>query len=159
MRSVERAELIEALDRVLRQVSGQSVLVSESVAERVGLAPTDLETLGVLLDEGAVTAGRLAEATGLTSGAVTRMIDRLERAGYVRREPDARDRRRVIVRASPDRLTEVFALYGPIQEGAHAVYEHYTDDQLRLILDFLSRSLEMGASEIARLRSGAGDRP
>src|SRR5919109_4685045 len=91
-----RAALLAALEREMRRMSGQSVLFSHAVAERVGMHPTDLECLGFLADEGPLPAGRLAELTGLTTGAVTRMVDRLERAGYVRREADPRDRRRVI---------------------------------------------------------------
>lgn len=151
--SVDRAALLEALDQAQRQVGGQSVLLGQAMAERLGMHPSDLEALGFLFDEGAVPAGRLAEVTGLTTGAVTRMIDRLERAGYVRREPDPRDRRRVIVRLVPERVQPVIAYYDPITQAAHHLYARYTDEELSLILDFLHRSYEVGVQEAVRLRT------
>jgi DNA-binding MarR family transcriptional regulator len=147
--------LLEQLDQAQRQVGGQSVLLSESLAEQIGMHPSDLEALGFLFDEGAVPAGRLAEVTGLTTGAVTRMIDRLERSGYVRREPDPRDRRRVIVRLVPERLQELVAYYEPLTQAAHELYARYTDAELTLILDFLRRSYEVGVQETVRIRSAA----
>lgn len=150
-----RAGLISALDRAAQQISSQSVLFGEAVAERLGMHPSDLEALGILNDEGPVPAGRLAAVTGLTSGAITRMIDRLERAGYVRREPDPRDRRRVIVRVAMERFQEAALFFEPMQRAAHDLYAHYTDKELGLILDFMSKSYDMAVRETARLRTGA----
>lgn len=134
-------------------MTSQSVLFSHAVAERLGMHPTDLETLGFLYDEGPVPAGRLAELTGLTTGAVTRMIDRLERAGYVRREPDPHDRRRVIVRP----LSEQRSKLGPLFEGMRRAMEElcarYSDEQLALILDFVSRADAAGQDQITRLQA------
>ena len=117
----ERAGLIRALDRMLQLVSSQSVLVSEAIAERLDMHPSDLEALGFLIGEGPVPAGRLSAITGLTSGAVTRMIDRLERDGYVRRESDPRDRRRVLVRVNPERLADAARLFEPMRQAAHGL--------------------------------------
>ena len=83
--------------RSLRRVNLQGSLFGQTVAIRFGLTESDIEALEVLLDSGSATAGRLSELMGLTTGAVTRVIDRLEQAGYVRRVPDPADRRRVIV--------------------------------------------------------------
>src|SRR6266581_7672060 len=80
-----------------RVFANQTVLYTQAVAEQVGLNLTDLSCTGILTVEGPVTAGRLAELTGLTTGAITGAIDRMERAGYVRRESDPNDRRRVVV--------------------------------------------------------------
>src|SRR5437870_4375562 len=101
----KRSELVAAIRAGFQRVSGQSVVLSAIIAEKFGLAPSDLECLGFLQLEGPLTAGRLAELTGLTTGAVTRMIDRLEAGKYVRRRDDPADRRRVgvsrIVRSPP----------------------------------------------------------
>jgi DNA-binding MarR family transcriptional regulator len=83
------------------------------------------------------------------------MIDRLERAGYVRREPDPRDRRRVIVRLVPECVQPVIAFYEPITQAAHDLYARYSDEELTLILDFLRRSYEVGVQETVRLRTAA----
>lgn len=151
--SADRDALIHALDRAMQLMTGQSVLFSQTVAGRLRMHPSDLEALGFLLDEGPVPAGRLAEVIGLTSGAVTRMIDRLERGGYVQRELDPKDRRRVIVRVIPERCQEAIAYFEPMRQAAHEIYTHYTDEQLVLILDVLQRSLEVGARETSRLQT------
>ena len=88
---------INSVIRSLRRVNLQGSLFGQTVAIRFGLTESDIEALEVLLDSGSATAGRLSELMGLTTGAVTRVIDRLEQAGYVRRVPDPADRRRVIV--------------------------------------------------------------
>ena len=100
---------IDSVLRSLRRVNLQGSFLGQTVAVRFGLSESDIETLEQLIDMGATTAGRLSEITGLTSGAVTRVIDRLEQAGYVRRIPDPADRRRVIVEVVPetDRLDPV----------------------------------------------------
>src|ERR1700733_11041636 len=95
-----RKELITKLAAAMRDVSGLSVLHSQAVAGRLGINSTDLECLD-LVERGPVAAGALAGATGLTTGAITGVIDRLERAGFVRREADSADRRKVLVRALP----------------------------------------------------------
>ena len=92
---------IDSVFRALRRVNLQGSFFGQTVAIRFGLSESDIETLEALIDMGASTAGRLSELTGLTSGAVTRVIDRLEQAGYVRRVPDPADRRRVIVEVDP----------------------------------------------------------
>src|SRR5262249_56044268 len=81
-----REDLLQALIRAMAAASGQGVLFSQAVAERVGMHPTDVECVEILTRNGPATAGQLAELTGLTTGAVTPMIDRLERAGFVRRQ-------------------------------------------------------------------------
>jgi DNA-binding MarR family transcriptional regulator len=100
-RQVSRNELVAALNHAMRDASGQGVLYSQAVAERLGINSTDLECLDIIVMRGPVTAGELARATGLTTGAITGVIDRLDRAGFAKREHDAADRRKVLVRALP----------------------------------------------------------
>ncbi|MGH2367355.1 MAG: MarR family transcriptional regulator [Chloroflexota bacterium] len=155
----ERAGVSDALDRELRKMSGQSVLFSQAIAERVGMHSTDLESLDLLQDEGPMTAGRLAELTGLTTGAVTRMIDRLERAGYVRRESDPQDRRRVIIRLSSERASELAPHFESMQRAMNELYDRYSDQELATILDFATRASAASQAEIARLRAAAAGEP
>src|SRR3954469_15348033 len=98
---------IDSVLRSLRKVNLQGSFLGQTVAIRFGLSESDVETLEQLIDMGASTAGKLAEVTGLTSGAVTRVIDRLEQGGYVRRVADPGDRRRVIVEAVPDKVAAI----------------------------------------------------
>jgi len=150
---LERQELVAALGAALREVSGLGVLYSHAVAARVGMAPTDLECLGYLAD-GPVSAGALAEATRLTTGAITGVIDRLERAGFATRQADPADRRRVLVRATPAAMGRVAPLYAPMQQAALGALQGYSDAELALLLDFLQRSGEAALTALAELRSG-----
>jgi len=133
-------------------VSGLGVLYSHAVAARVGLAPTDLECLGYLAD-GPVSAGALAEATRLTTGAITGVIDRLERAGFATRQADPADRRRVLVQATPAAMARVAPLYAPLEQAALGALQDYNDAELSLLLDFLQRSGEAALTALAELLS------
>jgi DNA-binding MarR family transcriptional regulator len=146
------SSLVDAITQAVGALGGQSVLFSQAVAGRLAMHPTDLECLGHLADHGSATAGRLAELTGLTTGAVTRMVDRLERAGFVRRHPDTDDRRRVIVELLPDRLQLVAPHYQALQRAFEGLLSAYTFEQQALVLDFMRRSESVMRAELARLR-------
>src|SRR6516164_4172705 len=100
--SEERTALIESLSLAMRKVIVETVLLFDALAEQIGINTTDMQCLNILDYEGPVPAGRLAELTGLTTGAITAAIDRLERAGYVQRERGAADRRQVLVHVLPE---------------------------------------------------------
>jgi DNA-binding MarR family transcriptional regulator len=129
-----------ALTQAIGALSGQSVLFSQTVAQRLGMHPSDLECLGFLADQESVSAGRLSEVTGLTTGAVTRLIDRLERAGYVRRLADSTDRRRVLVEPIAERVQVISRQYLALQDAFEATFAAYTAEQLDLVLEFLRRT-------------------
>lgn len=150
-----RDELLAALGGAMRAASGQSVLVSEATAERLGMNQSDLECLDVLHVEGPITAGRLADLTGLTTGAVTGLVDRLEAAGYVRRERDPGDRRRVIVRPLPEAVASIEPLYAPMEREMAALCARYSDEELALLLGFFDRAGAVARAHVARLRGGA----
>jgi DNA-binding MarR family transcriptional regulator len=136
----------------LRRFMAQAIAAHEAVAERLGINATDLRSLELIGSEPEMTPSRLAELTGLTTGAVTGILDRLERAGFVRREADPADRRRILVRADPERVAEVAAQYGPIIDRAVELSRDWPPelrDNLARYLDALAGSL---ASEAARLR-------
>ena len=147
----ERSELLDAVLLATRKMTGQGILFSQAVADRLGLAVTDTEALEQLAALGRATAGQIAELTGLTSGAATRMIDRLEQSGFVRRAADPADRRRVIVEPVVERVRDVEAQYAALRTATHDAIERYSADQLRLIGDYLDRALEAGRSMTARL--------
>ncbi|HLH88939.1 MAG TPA: MarR family transcriptional regulator [Xanthobacteraceae bacterium] len=140
-----------ALEQALRDVSGTGVLFSQAAAERLGLNSTDLECLGVIAS-GPATAGELAQATGLTTGAITGVIDRLERAGYARREHDRVDRRKVRVRAQAEALAKTGPIFEPMRRASAEVLSRYSDAELALILDFLTRAQTASVKVVAALR-------
>jgi DNA-binding MarR family transcriptional regulator len=156
-----RAELHRALAQEWRQLGSELLLLTQAVSDRLGVNGTDLQCLGILTSSGAMTAGELAERTGLTTGAVTGVIDRLEQAGLVTRERDAVDRRRVIVHPLSDedlrsRAPELDAIYGSVAQGGAHAEAAYTNDQLQLVIDFLRRSHPVIHNQIAAARQGAG---
>src|SRR5262245_21254277 len=109
----KKEALLQALALEVRRMSAQGVLVSTVVAERAGLSSSDLECLDfiVMAGDDALTPGQLATATGLTTGAITGLVDRLDRAGFVRREADPADRRRVRLVAVPERVRQLNVYY------------------------------------------------
>jgi DNA-binding MarR family transcriptional regulator len=152
-----RASLIGAILLELRKVSAFSVLFSQAVADRIGVNPTDQECGDLLNIFGPMTAGRLAELSGLTTGAITGVINRLEQAGFVQRTQDPTDRRRVIVHAAPDSKAarKAAQFFEGMANASIALCERYSDEDLAVIFDFVTRALTMTTEEIARLRSDA----
>jgi DNA-binding MarR family transcriptional regulator len=154
--SVDRAELLQRLERELRRTSAQSVLFSQAVADRLGMNPTDLESLDILNWTGPITAGRLAELSGLTTGAITGIVDRLEKAGYVRRKQDPHDRRRVILHLLPGEAQRKIApLFDATKRATMELCSRYSDQELALILDFTTRANQIVQQETAKLRAEA----
>ena len=159
----EQSDLVGELSREVRWISARSVLFSHLASERAGLRPTDLEALDILALTGPIPAGRLAALTGLSTGSVTALIDRLEAAGCARREPDPADRRRVIVQPLPwpaAMAEAVQPLYEAMGAGFEALCRQYRDEELTLILEFLRGANSMGATAIfqAQERSAAARR-
>lgn len=151
----KKAALLEALGLEVRRMSAQGVLLSSAVAERVGLSSSDLECLDFIVMAGteAITAGQLATATGLTTGAITGLVDRLEKAGFVRREPDLSDRRKVRVVPVEASIQKLSGYYTPLARRTESLWAQYTEEQLRTILDFTRRSVALAAEEATRIRT------
>ena len=148
-----RNELLQALNLEFRAVSANSVLFGQLVAEKVGMHPTDNESLDFLLMNGASTAGQLAKMTGLTTGAVTAMIDRLEKAGYVRREHDKQDRRRVLVIPNEEKIYRDIAPHtAPMGSALLNVSEEFSDAELAVVLRFITKANAAASDLIARTR-------
>jgi DNA-binding MarR family transcriptional regulator len=154
----DREALLTALDRELRQMVAGTVLFQHAVAERLGINVTDLHCAN-LLDLGPLTAGQLAELTGLSTGAITGVVDRLERAGYVRRERDPDDRRRVIVRPLPEQARAAAPLFASMGKAMAELTARYSDGELAVILDFTARTTPVIRAEIAKLRPQAATAP
>jgi DNA-binding MarR family transcriptional regulator len=156
MLSTMKRDSIDSVIRSLRRVNLQGSFFGQTVAIRFGLSESDVEALEVLLDSGAATAGRLSELMGLTTGAVTRVIDRLEQAGYVRRVPDPADRRRVIVEVVPDKVAAVEATMARVGDASAPEMGHYSEAELAVINDFLTRMATITREEATALRDAPG---
>jgi len=148
----KRAGLIASLNRALREASGLGAVFGEAIARRLGINSTDLECLGVIMDSGRITAGGLAKAMGLTTGAITGVIDRLEKAKLARRARDPADRRKVNVRVTDAAGAKAGVYYGSLSRAADRLAATYTDAEIALFLDYFSRSRDIMVREIEKLR-------
>lgn len=154
MSSQEKKEQLAAeLIVQFRYVSANSVMFSQAIADRVGIHSTDSECLDFLLLNGPATAGQLSELTGLTTGAVTAVIDRLERAGFVRREQGKEDRRKVIV-VPNERLinTEISPYSFSMGESLLKLSAEFSAEEIETILRFIKRANGIATEEIQKLR-------
>ena len=133
---------MQELEHAMRRSSAQGAIFGQTIANHVGISNSDMECLDFLILEGRVTAGRLAELTGLTTGAITGVVDRLEQAGMVRRERDADDRRKVFVAAVPENIAKIGRFYEHLQRAMLKVWDGYSDAELRLLLRFATQGYE-----------------
>jgi DNA-binding MarR family transcriptional regulator len=136
----------------LDATSSSVVVFHELVGECLGLSATDRKCLD-LLSRGRVTAGEIATFTGLTTGAVTGIIDRLAKAGYAERVNDPQDRRRVLVaRKANSQLDKLLpAIFDPLGKDMTAVTSKYTQRELQVIADFLAQTREVLLRNTARV--------
>jgi DNA-binding transcriptional ArsR family regulator len=137
----------------VRRAGSVIQLLGAASAERIGINVTDLNCLNILALGGRMTAGDLARRTGLTTASITGVLDRLEDAGFVRRERDPNDRRRVIVRLDAARgMRDVAPVFAPVIAAWRAVAAQYTDDELRLLLAFQNQLEQIMRDRLIELR-------
>jgi len=134
--------LLQELEEAMRRSSAQGAMFAKAVADRAGISASDMDCMDFLNLEGRMTAGRLAELTGLTTGAITGVVDRLEKAGYVRRERDESDRRKVFIAVVPETAARIGRLYVPMQQSMHKLWSRYSEEELRLLLRFANDGYE-----------------
>ena len=135
----------------LRRSSAAGVLHSQAIARKVGINSSDLECLDLILMKGPSTAGEIARHTSLTSGAVTGLIDRLERQGLVERAADPDDRRKVLVRVRQEGIAPIAAYFAPMEKAMQALLAGYTREELRLLIDFMERGAAFVLERVAQL--------
>ncbi len=152
---IPRDELVAAVLRATAEMSSGRLAFSQGVAERFGLATSDIECLQLLAADGAMPVGRLGELTALTTGATTRMVDRLEQAGYVRRVADPADRRRVIVEPVEERTLAISRAFVPLDDDARRALGDATAGELGAIRSYLEASVATLRDGTARLRADA----
>jgi DNA-binding MarR family transcriptional regulator len=160
--SRDKREVFDELIHEVRRSQEATQRFDAAVAEAAGVNLTDMRCLEVLGLEGPVTAGRLAEATGLTSGAMTTALDRLERRGYARRVRDTTDRRRVLVEMLPIAMEGAGRFYGEHMAHSQQLFARYTKPQLELLLDFVRDGRELNERAAAKLEAqtrGQADTP
>lgn len=145
-------ELIERVGAAIRRLGCESVTTRHTIAAAFGIHTTDLESLDVIVARGGTCSpGALSKATGLSSGSTTALIDRLVNAGYVVRESDPDDRRKIIVRIRNEARERCEAAYAPIAAELTTLWSGYSTEQLELIEQFLLRSADLHANALRRL--------
>lgn len=150
----ERTELVNQIVYTLgRELSGKTILFHAAIAERLGLSTTDHKALDLIYQAGSTTAGQLAELTGLTTGAVTGIIDRLEKAGFARRTRSPHDRRQVIIEPIPEQAQKIHQLFESLGQAMLTLTEQYSDQELMIIHRYLTESIHVIQVETAKLQS------
>ena len=143
--------------RACREFTSAVDVVNQMIAERMGVNRTDHRVLEVLNRKGAMTAGDLATASHLTTGAVTAVVDRLEEVGFVRRVRDAKDRRRVLIERTPEGTKTSVRYYGPFVNRTFEAMSQYDVEQLTAIRDFMHDAAEITEEYAKELRAAPGD--
>jgi DNA-binding MarR family transcriptional regulator len=155
MPATPKSELVDELIGAFRDSGNQDSAFDNLAAERLGVSRTDLHCLNAIENGGGLTAGQLAQAVGLTSGAVTGVIDRLERAGFARRVSDPADRRRVKVEVTPEFYARAGQIWGPLKADWEAELSgRFTAAELARITEFLRLTSEVGQRHLERLAQG-----
>ena len=150
-----RAEMLRALAREFRQSTGLGASLWRAVASRMGMAVTDVQVLDLLQSTGPMTAGQIADHTGLTTGSTTSLLNRLEEAGLVRRERDPDDGRRVIVQltSGADPLQAIAPTFHALSKALEDLTAPYDDEHLAFLLEVLAGSNARSRQELIRLQT------
>ena len=126
--------------------------MDQTIADALGLNRTDAQCMDIITRAGPVTPGALAERIGLTAGAVTTILDRLEKGGWIRRRHDTQDRRRILVERNDVKARRVGHLYTDLQRGTEQLAERYSDAQLEVIVEFLGATARLVSAHRASLK-------
>jgi DNA-binding MarR family transcriptional regulator len=145
----------------LRALSTEIDRLDQAAADQYGLNRTDMRALDIVGQAGPLAPTTLARRLGFTTGGVTSVLDRLERAGYIRRRPDPGDRRRQVVETTEATVTRDQAVFGDLIRSTGDLLASYTDGQLQIIDDFLNRSRQLTAAYVSALGGDhtTGSRP
>jgi DNA-binding MarR family transcriptional regulator len=154
----DREELEAAFDVAARRMGSMATLHNHAIADAIGLHQTDQEALDLLDWAEPLTAGELARHLGLSSGAVTGLLDRLEAGGWVRRERDAADRRRVFVHLSHEHGGELWRLYQPLSDAIDAYRSSLSLDELATVVRFLEFATQTMADATEHARRSSARR-
>jgi DNA-binding MarR family transcriptional regulator len=147
-----RQQLLETVTDEGRKMSTRSVLMHTAIADKLGLNPSDHKCADLIHGQGQpLSAGRLAELTGLSTGAITGVLDRLELAGFVARTQDPNDRRRVMIRYTPERAPDLRHFFLPLRQAMLDSCERYSNEELGVIIDFMRSTALVIEEQVARL--------
>jgi DNA-binding MarR family transcriptional regulator len=151
--STEQIDPRKEIETWGRELNSRAIMFHHAIGERMGLSATEHKAADILRRFGPMTAGELAGQTGLTTGAVTGLVDRLEREGFVKREHDKSDRRRVIIKpVARGKFDEVQGLFDPLKEEMGKLLSQYGQTEKAAIADFAVKAAEVFKEETNRMR-------
>lgn len=148
-----KRKLAEELIHLARAHEAANDAFDEVACQKLGINRTDLRCLNIVENHGSMNAGRLAELSGLTTAAVTSVLDRLERAGYARRVREQEDRRQVLVEVTPLLAERGGMIWGPLGEEAMAAMTRMSVEELKGVMDFFRLGIELNKRHVERVRS------
>ena len=148
----QKKDLVEQVLIGAREYGISMVLFRNIVAERLGLNVTDIECLGLLFHKGLATPSELAKHTGLSSGATTAMLDRLEKSGLIERRPNPEDRRGTLICIVKSGAERVAPLFASSRKAQDELVSSYTEEELKLLADFFRKSVAMYEIECSKLQ-------
>ncbi len=148
---MKKQELIKQVIMGAREYGISTVLFRHIVGEKLGLNVTDMECLGVLFFKGMSTPSELAKHTGLSSGATTAMLDRLEKSGLIARQPNPNDRRGTQIVIVKETAEKVGPLFSSVRTAQDKLVSSYSEKELQLISDFFQKSVAMWEEERKKL--------
>ena len=144
---------MEGLGAEVRAYQNALDKADDAVAEVLGINRTDTRCLDIVDQHGRITPGQLGVESGLTTGAVTAVVDRLERAGLIRRERDAEDRRRVWLEVTPAASETIAAMFQPMLQEANRQMERFSTKELATMTEFVRLARELTDAHNDRLRA------
>jgi DNA-binding MarR family transcriptional regulator len=151
-RDSRREAIIEAGGKVFRAYQTSNDNFDQAIADHLGMNRTDMRCVDLIDQAGGMTAGELARAAGLTTGAVTAVVDRLERAGLARRVADPADRRRVRIETTPKLWEVTEPLMGPFLMESASILDDYTTEELERFTEFMQRVIDVQSTHTQRIR-------
>jgi|tagenome__1003787_1003787.scaffolds.fasta_scaffold19611589_2 DNA-binding MarR family transcriptional regulator len=153
MSKEKRRALVAALGMEFRKHQNATEGLDDAAVEILGINRTDGRCLDIIQQNGAMTAGQLAEATALSPGAVTTILDRMEAAGYLQRVRGQADRRKIMVELTPEAARRTWEIWGPVARWSENELGRYSEAELTFVLDFLQRGRAFIEEYAAKLRA------
>ncbi|WP_345991924.1 MarR family transcriptional regulator [Chryseobacterium sp. Chry.R1] len=151
---MEISEEAIQLRKLSQQFAYTSIQMHESIGRKIGLSGTDHKYLGFLVQKGSMTAGELAVITGLTTGAVTGLIDRFEKKKLVRRQPDKDDRRKIIIVPDNARIAQlIIPQYQDFQDNTDQLFASFSPEELKTLEKYFRSALEIMNTKIEKIKS------
>jgi DNA-binding MarR family transcriptional regulator len=155
MSKEKRRALVAALSLEFRKHQNASDALDDAAVEILGINRTDGRCLDIIQQNGAMTAGQLAGATGLSPGAVTTILDRMEAAGYLQRVRGQEDRRKIMVELTPEASRRIWEIWGPLARWSETELGRYSEAELNFVMDFLRRGRAFVEEYVVKLRERA----